>query len=61
MKQMIRFIGHLFFEDKRILVGVALAMVVAELIHLSVRPWINNVIYLAIILATLTLSVLRSY
>ena len=41
MKQMIRFIGHLFFEDKRILVGVALAMVVAELIHLSVRPWIK--------------------
>ncbi|HBQ95272.1 MAG TPA: hypothetical protein DD856_09700 [Sulfobacillus sp.] len=58
MKEAMRFIGHLFFEDKRIPLGVATAMITVGLIHPAILQWTTNVVYLGIIGSTLTVSVL---
>ncbi len=59
MKQGIRFIAHLFYEDKRILWGVFVGMFGEEVAHGFLPSWANDVTYLAVMLLTLALSVFR--
>ncbi len=58
MKRGLRFIGHLFYEDKRIPVGVAVAMMGGGIMHRILPLWANDLMYVVIIVLTLTVSVL---
>lgn len=49
----LRFLAHLFFEDIRIPIGLACAMIVMSYLKSIVPPLVDNSIYLTIVLLTL--------
>lgn len=56
----LKFVVHLFFEDRRIPLGVGLGMVVAYFIHSRLPAAFGDAVYLAVIMATLALSIIKN-
>lgn len=56
----VKFILHLFFEDPRIPIGVGMGMLVTYLVHSIIPSGLGNILYLAIIFATLAFSVVKN-